>query len=124
MQGYTELSFLRKNDAESVAVAPGCVFIGLDHAVSRREAVTGGVGGGGRRVIVDAGNAKQVMLQNLDGEDQLEEEISAVQCLCGSDKSSRQRPRTGNSGRNCDGNTFGGGVFACILYDDEDCQVS
>ena len=53
--------------------------------------------------------------------------LSSSRCLSGGRNSAArdrasERPRIGNSGVNCNNIQFPGNA-ACIVYDDEDCQV-
>lgn len=72
-QGYTELPYMKKDDAESAVVREGCVLTGYDEAhasVSKR----------GLKVVVDATYGKKV--HEFKGRKGLEERIESVSCEC------------------------------------------
>jgi len=142
-EGYTELNNDLEDDAESVLVRPGCVLVGYDDGKSS----FGGIFGKDDTVSIpniDGGpfNRNEPLLKNLDGDDELEEDIEAVECECIRPK----KPKTkkggisgfvdkliGGGGRSPQGNAadkeeckraFTSGNSAdCIVYDDEDCEV-
>merc|ERR1711981_1322930 len=74
--GYTELSFRERNEAEAVIVKPGCKFIGYDRADKNI------IANRGDSITIDATNNATHVWMNLEGEDNLEEEISSTVCTC------------------------------------------
>lgn len=73
--GYTDLPFRYQNDAEAVAVKPGCLFVGWDHSDPSPNKR-------GRSVTVDARSSKSPVAKDLDGSKELDDDISAVDCTC------------------------------------------
>jgi len=128
------------DDAESVLVRPGCVFVGRD-----RSGISAGLFGQGGTVEVqniegETYRRSQPRLKNLKGKDDLEEDISAVECNCEPPRKAPSRIAgalagsvVGAAGRVGSGNAAGtkackeafasGDSADCILWDDEDCQV-
>merc|ERR1711915_118617 len=84
-EGYTELPSRklsdlffdgpRKNDAEAVLVRKGCVFIGYDHDKDSSRGL-------GDAIIVAAVEGHKYQNFDDDDFDELDEEISSVDCVC------------------------------------------
>ena len=67
------LPWTKKNDAETVVVAKGCVLAAFDHADEN-------IANRGRRAVFDATGRNDNLVKNLNGNEELEEQISSVEC--------------------------------------------
>jgi len=74
--GGTFIDKPKRNDAEAVLVRSGCIFIGYDHP---KDSITTGLGDA---VVVLAIDGHKYQNFDEDGFDELDEEISAVDCRC------------------------------------------
>ncbi|XP_023341910.1 uncharacterized protein LOC111711720 [Eurytemora carolleeae] len=85
-EGYTELPeagglkklFIddaKEDDAEAVLVRKGCVLVGYDHKKGHSKGL-------GDAVVIAAVDAHKYQDLSDDGFDDLDEEISAVDCVC------------------------------------------
>lgn len=66
----------KKNDAESVLVRPGCLFVGYDHA--NRDSLEAR----GDSIEVDAVHSNTTVKKNMELSSDLHEDISAMSCTC------------------------------------------
>ena len=64
---------MKKNDAETVVVQKGCVLAAFDHADENIE-------NRGRRAVFDATGRSDNLVRTLNGNEELEEQISSVEC--------------------------------------------
>eukprot|EP00096_Caligus_rogercresseyi_P002472 TRINITY_DN1460_c0_g1_i1.p1 TRINITY_DN1460_c0_g1~~TRINITY_DN1460_c0_g1_i1.p1 ORF type:complete len:290 (-),score=40.06 TRINITY_DN1460_c0_g1_i1:230-1054(-) len=122
-EGYTELSWWYRNDAESVVVKKGCVFKGFDH-IGAIEADRG------ERLLMDSRNFMKPynMWKDLDRHS-LVDDISATECTCydqddrrDSNRQRDQRPKI-DPGSNIDPSKCPQmPAHACaVLFDEENC---
>lgn len=70
-QGLLGTGSSMDDDAESVMVRPGCTFTGYDKKDKS-----------GRKIVINNSGKKEPKVKNLDGDGELEEEISSVECKC------------------------------------------
>jgi hypothetical protein len=95
--GYTEMPFRKKNDAEAIVVKAGCKLIGkynLNSIFHKKQVIlnssigydhkSSNVGQRGRSVTIDATHSSSNLGKNLEDDEELEEQISSVECQCGS----------------------------------------
>lgn len=128
-QGYTELTWWYRNDAEAVLVKRGCTLVAYDKkGKSERER--------GRQFILDAASYRRHLFKDLRGSNELEDDIESVECQCVSVKPNHNQEMSdgphgassnaivsSNAGGDCLTVRFNAGA-AAVLFDDKDCQIT